>query len=69
MSLDNQPKFLRITIGSCGEVVVNYLFFAGILYSKQIKLPTLLAIEPESKTLARQTVSEAQHQTKQSAAS
>ena len=45
--------------------MVNYLIFAGILYSKQIKLPTLLAIEPEPKTLARQTVSEAQHQTKQ----
>ena len=45
--------------------MVNYLIFAGILYSKQIKLPTLVAIEPEPKTLARQTVSEAKHQTKQ----
>ena len=30
MSLDNQPRFLRITIGSRGEVVVNYLIFVGI---------------------------------------
>ena len=30
--------------------MVNYLIFAGILYSKQIKLPMLLAIEPEPKT-------------------
>ena len=37
------------TIGSRGEVVVNYLIFVGILYSKQIKLPTLLAIEPSSR--------------------
>ena len=41
---------LTLTIGSRGEVVVNYLIFAGILYSKQIKLPTLLAIEPEPKS-------------------
>ena len=33
--------------------MVNYLIFAGILYSKQIKLPMLLAIEPEPKTLAK----------------
>ena len=38
---------------SRGEVVVNYLIFACILYSKQIKLPRLLAIEPEPKTLAK----------------
>ena len=25
-------KKLRITIGSCGEVVINYLLFAGISY-------------------------------------
>ena len=31
VSLDNQPRCPRITIGSCGEVVVNYLIFAGIL--------------------------------------
>ena len=31
VSLDNQPRFPRITIGSRGEVVVNYLIFAGIL--------------------------------------
>ena len=47
MSLDNQPGVLRITTGSCGEVVVNDLIFVGILYSKQIKLPTILTIEPE----------------------
>ena len=43
VSLYNQVRFLRITIGSRGEVVVNYLIFTGILYSKQIKLPTLLS--------------------------
>ena len=32
--------------------MVNYLIFAGILYSKQIKLPTIPAIEPEPNTLA-----------------
>ena len=43
MSLDKQPRFLRITI-----VVVNYLIFAGkVLY----KLPTILAIELQPKTL------------------
>ena len=57
MSIDNQPRFPRITIGSRGEVVVTYLIFAGILYSKQIKLPTILAIEPEPKTLARHEAS------------
>ena len=31
VSLDNQPRCPRITIGSRGEVVVNYLIFAGIL--------------------------------------
>ena len=31
VSLDNQPRFPRITIGSRGEVVGNYLIFAGIL--------------------------------------
>ena len=66
VSLDNQPRFPKITIGSCGEVVVNYLIFAGILYSKQIILPTILAIEPEPKILTRHgepaTVSEDQHQ-------
>ena len=31
VSLDNQPRFPRITIGSRGEVVVNYLIFVGIL--------------------------------------
>ena len=31
VSLDNQPRCPRITIGSCGEVVGNYLIFAGIL--------------------------------------
>ena len=50
VSLDKQPRFLRITIGSRGEVVVNYLIFAGKDYSKQIKLPTTLGIEPEPKT-------------------
>ena len=30
--------------------MVNYLIFAGKVYSKQIKLPTILAIEPEPKT-------------------
>ena len=39
--------YQRITIGSRGGVVVNYLIFAGILYSKQINLPTILAIEPK----------------------
>ena len=48
VSLDNQPRVLRITIGSHVEVVVHYLIFAGILYSKQIKLPTILTIETES---------------------
>ena len=45
--------------------MVNYLIFAGILYSKQIKLPTILAIEPEPKTLASHgaSVSEARQQT------
>ena len=47
VSLDNPTRFLRITIGSRGEVVVNNLIFAGIQYRNQIKLPTLLAIEPE----------------------
>ena len=50
VSLDNQPQFLRITIGSRGEVVVNYLIFAGILYSKQIN-------EPEPNALARHEAS------------
>ena len=31
--------------------MVNYLIFAGKDYSKQIKLPTILGIEPELKTL------------------
>ena len=31
VSLDNQPRCPRITIGSRGEIVVNYLIFAGIL--------------------------------------
>ena len=30
--------------------MVNYLIFAGKDYSKQIKLPTILGIEPELKT-------------------
>ena len=30
--------------------MVNYLIFTGKVYSKQIKLPTILAIEPEPKT-------------------
>ena len=30
--------------------MVNYLIFAGKDYSKQIKLPTTLGIEPELKT-------------------
>ena len=47
-------RFLRITVGSRGEVVVNYLIFAGILHSQQFKLPMLLAIEPKPKTLAKQ---------------
>ena len=38
VSLDNQPSCPRITIGSCGEVVVNYLI-SRAYYSKQIKLP------------------------------
>ena len=47
--------------------MVNYLIIAGILYSKQIKLLTILVIEPEPKTLANHgasTVSEARQQTK-----
>ena len=36
--------FKFASLGSRGEVVVNYLIFAGMLYSKQIKLPTLKRI-------------------------
>ena len=42
--------------------MVNYLIFAGKVYSKQIKLPTILAIEPEL-IMEPATVSEAQQQT------
>ena len=38
--------------------MVNYLMFAGKVYSKQIKLPTILAIEPEL-IMEPATVSEA----------
>ena len=32
--LDNQPGFPRITIGSCGEVIVNYLIFSQVLLGR-----------------------------------
>ena len=48
--------------------MVNYLIFAGKVYSKEIKLPTILAIEPEPKTpqlfMEPATVSEVRQQTK-----
>ena len=38
--------------------MVNYIIFAGKDYSKQIKLPTILGIEPELKTPPPQLIME-----------
>ena len=49
VSLDNQPRCPRITIGSRGEVV-NYLIFAGILLQAD-QITNMLAIELELKSM------------------
>ena len=58
--LHSVPEGAQFFVGTSlevGSIHDGYLIFTGIPYSKQIKLPTILAIQPETKTLARHEAS------------